>query len=62
MSEHERTIVTVEGRDYPGTVRHHYPDGHAYVVLDCGTQGNYPEASLRPYEDKDLPRAGIEVK
>lgn len=62
MSESERVILTTEGRDYPGTVRHRYGDGLAYVVLDSGSQGNFPEDRLRPLEDKDAPRAGLETK
>ena len=68
MNQPERVIVTVpdhqgrEDREYPGTVRHHYSDGHAYVVLDNGSQGSYPEDRLRPLEDKDRPQMGMEVK
>lgn len=62
MSKSERVMLTTEGREYPGTVRHRYRDGQAYVVLDCGAQGNFPEDRLRPLEDKDHPRVGMETK
>ncbi len=62
MSDNERVIVTTEGREYPGTVRHRGADGDPYVVLDQGSQGTFPADRVRAYEDKDVRPAGLETK
>lgn len=57
----ERVMATTGEKEYPGTIRY-WIEGEAYVVLDNGSQGSFPRERLRPLEDKDAPRAGMETK
>jgi hypothetical protein len=55
-------VTLASGRQVLGESRGYYADGTAYVEVEGGCATNYPQENVRPLEDKDWPREGLETK
>jgi hypothetical protein len=55
-------VTLADGRQVLGESRGYYPDGTAYVEVEGGCATNYPQENVRPLEDKDKRREGMETK